>query len=37
MKISDFKSFMKNFNLKDDTMNESDLQRIYNYDIPQSF
>ena len=29
MKIFTFKDFMKKYNLKDDTMNESELQRIY--------
>ena len=29
MRILDFKDFMRKFNLKDDTMNERDLQRIY--------
>ena len=33
MKILNFKDFMKKYNLKDDTMNESDLQRVYNYPI----
>ena len=33
MKILHFKDFMKKFNLKNDTMNESDLQRVYNYPI----
>ena len=33
MKILNFKDFMKNYNLKNDTMNESQLQRIYNYPI----
>ena len=33
MKILNFKDFMKKYNLKDDTMNESQLQRIYNYPI----
>ena len=31
MKITNSKDFMKNYNLKDNTMNESDLQRICNY------
>ena len=33
MKILNFKDFMKKNNLKDDTMNESQLQKIYNYPI----
>ena len=33
MKILNFKSFMKKYNLKNDTMNESQLQKIYNYPI----
>ena len=33
MKILNFKDFMKKYKLKDDTMNESQLQRIYNYSI----
>ena len=33
MLIINFKSFMKKYNLKIDTMNESDLQRVYNYHI----
>ena len=33
LKILSFKAFMKNFNLKNDTMNESELQRVYNYPI----
>ena len=33
MKILSFKDFMKKYNLKDDTMNESELQRVYNYPI----
>ena len=33
MKILNFKDFMKNNNLKNDTMNESQLQRVYNYNI----
>ena len=31
MKILTFKDFMQKFNLKNDTMNEYQLQRIYNY------
>ena len=30
MKVLNFKDFMKKYKLKDDTMNESELQRIYN-------
>ena len=33
MKILNFKDFMKKYNLKDDTMNESQLQRVYNYPL----
>ena len=33
MKIQILKDFMKKYNLKNDTMNESELQRIYNYNI----
>ena len=33
MKVLNFKDFMKKYNLKNDTMNESELQRIYNYPI----
>ena len=33
MKILTFKDFMKKYNLKNDTMNESELQRVYNYKI----
>ena len=33
MKILTFKYFMKKYNLKNDTMNESQLQRVYNYPI----
>ena len=33
MKILNFKDFLKNYNLKNDTMNESQIQRIYNYGI----
>ena len=33
MKILNFIDFMKKYNLKDDTMNESELQRVYNYSI----
>ena len=33
MKILTFKDFMKKYSLKNDTMNESELQRIYNYPI----
>ena len=31
MKVLNFKIFMKKHRLKDDTMNESELQRIYKY------
>ena len=31
MKVLNFKVFMKKYNLKNDTMNESQLQKIYNY------
>ena len=33
MKILNFKDFMKKYNLKNDTMNESQLQRVYNFHI----
>ena len=33
MKILNFKDFMKKKNLKNDTMNESQLQKIYNYTV----
>ena len=33
MKILNFKDFMKKYNLKNNTMNESQLQKIYNYSI----
>ena len=33
MKVLNFKDFMKKYNLKNDTMNESQLQKIYNYPI----
>ena len=33
MKILNFKDFMKKYNIKNDTMNESELQRVYNYPI----
>ena len=33
MKILNFKIFMKNYDSKDDTMDESDIQRVYNYPI----
>ena len=33
MKILNFKDFMKTYSLKNDTMNESELQRVYNYSI----
>ena len=31
MKVLNFKVFMKNNNLEDDTMNESELQRVYKF------
>ena len=34
MKIINFKDFLKKYSLKNDTMNESQLQRVYNYPIP---
>ena len=33
MKILIFKYFMKKYILKNDTMNESELQKVYNYPI----
>ena len=33
MKILNFKDFMKKYSLKNDTMNESQLQRLYDYPI----
>ena len=33
MKKLIYKDYMKKYNLKNDTMNESDLQRVYNYNI----
>ena len=33
MKVLNFKDFMKKCNLKNDTMNERELQRVYNYPI----
>ena len=33
MKILTLKDFMKKYNLKNNTMNESQLQRVYNYPI----
>ena len=33
MKVLNFKDFMKKYNLKNNTMNESELQRVYNYSI----
>ena len=33
MKVLNFKKFMKKYKLKNDTMNESQLQKIYNYPI----
>ena len=32
-KILNFKDFIKKYNLKDDTMNEFELQRVYNYPV----
>ena len=33
MKVLNFNDFTKKYNLKDDTMNESQLQKVYNYPI----
>ena len=33
MKVLNFKDFMKKYNLKNDTMNESELQKVCNYPI----
>ena len=33
MTILNLKELMKNYNLKNDTMNESYIQRVYNYNI----
>ena len=33
MKVLNFKDFVKEYNLKNDTMKESQLQKIYNYPI----
>ena len=33
MKVLNFKDFMKKYILKNDTMNESELQNVYNYPI----
>ena len=33
MKLLNFKDFMKKYNLKNKTMNETELQRMYNYPI----
>ena len=33
MKVLNFKRFMRKDNLKDDTQNESELRRVYNYPI----
>ena len=33
MKLLNFKDFMKKYKLKNDTMNETELQRVYNYPI----
>ena len=35
MKYLHFKNFMKNYNLKDDTMNRIDLQKIFILYIPE--
>ena len=37
MKVLNFKDFMDQYNLKDDTMNESQLQKIYNHPIYPSY
>ena len=33
MKVLNFKDVKKKYKLKNDTMNESELQRVYNYEI----
>ena len=33
MRILNFKYFMKKYNLKNKTMNETELQRVFNYKI----
>ena len=33
MKILNFRDFMKKYKLKDDTKNESELEKVYNYSI----
>ena len=33
VKVLNFKNFMKKYNLNNNTMNESELQRVYNYPI----
>ena len=33
MKVVNFRDFMKKYKLKNDTINESQLQRVYNYPI----
>ena len=33
MKVLNFEHFMKKYSLKNDTMNESELQKVYNYPI----
>ena len=33
MKVLNFKDFMKKYKLKNDTMNESQLQKLYNYPL----
>ena len=38
IKIINFRDFMKKFKLKDETMNEAQLQRVHNYSIcPRDF
>ena len=33
MKVLNFEDFMKKYKIKNDTMNESELQRVYSYPI----
>ena len=33
MKVLSFNDFMKKYNLRNDTLNESDLQKVYKYPI----
>ena len=33
MKLLNFRDFMKKYNLKNDTMNKSQLQKVYNYPV----